>query len=445
MDPVRPSRPSGGSIWTTPFLWVNWVCEWVAYVASNFALFQILEYAGKLGILIAVITYFADYEKRRQADIRAAWSVVNIKGGGRKKALEYLASQNDVDLRGLYGGGGFFSEINLEGRNLSGSDLENANFDRAIMNGAIFQGSNLSGASFKDAHLDHAQFQNSHFYTPPFFDGADLNGADFSHIVGAGPSEYLGFVGAKNIDNATFGPGVKEFIKCVVNKSNADGSSKDLACEAQIPPIVQSGDSLIFLNDVMMSVYCQLRNAVFDLHTGLADMKTGIESWGVQTTLSLAYDERAAASPNSTAARREKVSTFQLVADLMKSKCPWLPEGNLLLTDLKLKEWLFDVVQNRSVRGVAPITDAGPPTPSRSERTMDPKNAFQHEVGFVVVQDRTPGSSISSLAGRRQAYNLLVTFGPVDNGRLGPQANNLHLSALTSLGIESEAGDTLQR
>ena len=66
---------------------------------SSVALFQILEYAGKLGILIAVITYFADYEKRRQADIRAAWSVVNVKGGGRKQALEYLAGQTDVDLR----------------------------------------------------------------------------------------------------------------------------------------------------------------------------------------------------------------------------------------------------------------------------------------------------------------------------------------------------------
>ena len=159
MDPVRPSRPSGGSIWAAPLLWFNWVCEWVAYVASNVALFQILEYAGKLGILIAVITYFADYEKRRQADIRAAWSVVNVKGGG-KQALEYLAGQTDVDLRGLYGGGGYFSDIHLEKSNLSGSDLQDADFADAYMKEAIFQGSNLSGTSFKGAHLDHAQFQN---------------------------------------------------------------------------------------------------------------------------------------------------------------------------------------------------------------------------------------------------------------------------------------------
>ena len=145
----------------------------------------------------------------------------------------------------------------------------------------------------------------------------------------------------------------------------------------------------------------------------------------------------------------------------MKYRCSWTPKGSLLLSDLKLKEWLYAAVQGAPTMLVAQITDAGQntaqrPPPSGSAQTTDAgqnafqttnagQNAFQHEVEFVVVQDSTSSSSDSSLIGRRQAYNFLVTFGPVDNGKLVPQAANLHLSTLISLGIESETRNTSYR
>jgi uncharacterized protein YjbI with pentapeptide repeats len=240
MESVRPSRPSGTSFWSAPFLWINWGCEWIAYIASNIAIFQVLEYAGKLTVLIALIAWIADYHERQQAAIQAAWSVVNTKGGGRKDGLEYLARRN-VDLRGLNGASGYFSGIVLEDRDLSWSDLADANFDGAYLNGAHLDGSNLSGTNFNNAHLKGAHFQNARFYTPPSFEHPDISGADFTKISVAGATEYLSFARAVHWDSANFDPGVKQFIECVANGSNADSESKRAtteACGARIPNIV---------------------------------------------------------------------------------------------------------------------------------------------------------------------------------------------------------------
>jgi Pentapeptide repeats (8 copies) len=474
MEPTRPTRPSDTSVWSAPFLWVNWGCEWIAYLASKFAFFQVLEYAGKLTVLIALIYWIADYRERQEAAIQTAWSVLNTKGGGRKESLEYLARRNDdlgglygylarrnVDLRGLYGGSGYFSGIVLEGRDLSWSDLQDANFDGADLNGAALQGSNLSGTSFKGAYLEGAHLQNSHFSGASSFEGAHLKGADFTKMAVRDPGDYLVFTRALDWKDASFDPGVMQFLECVVAASNTAGVSNIAStCGSKVPEIVQGGESLPFVNDLMTNAACEVRDAVYSLYKDYAGQTLIIDSWGVQTTLALLYDEHGAFAPDlsggpdvngvahSTATRRERVSQYDLVADLRKYGCPWRPNmQGLLPSDLKLKEWLYDAVGLRITKVAAlPLSTSGRNVDKEGNGpdTGQEGNAFQHEVKFVV----TSSDDFSGLAGRRQTYDLLVTFGPVDNSaktgnsvnptraRPRSQAADLHLSALISIGVE---------
>jgi hypothetical protein len=78
-------------------------------MAGNIAVFRVLEYAGKLTVLIALITWITEFPERQKAAIRAAWSIVNEKGGGRKENLEYLVNRQ-VDLKGLSAAGGYFGK-----------------------------------------------------------------------------------------------------------------------------------------------------------------------------------------------------------------------------------------------------------------------------------------------------------------------------------------------
>jgi hypothetical protein len=116
----------------TPLARINWICQWIVYVASGSPIFKALEYVGKLAILVALYSWFADIPEQRRTAIRTAWSVVNAKGGGRKEGLKFL-SERDVDLRGLSGAGGYFAHIDLTNKDLSWSDLADANFDHASL------------------------------------------------------------------------------------------------------------------------------------------------------------------------------------------------------------------------------------------------------------------------------------------------------------------------
>jgi Pentapeptide repeats (8 copies) len=209
-QPARPVRPSPTSYLSAPLLWFNWICQWIAYLASNLAIFTVLDYGGKLAILVTVIWWFVEYPERQREAIRTAWSVVNAKGGGRMENLKYLAERH-VDLKGLYAAGGYFSGIALKRQELQGSDLGDANFEGAHLEGAHLEGSDLSGTHFEGAHLNGTQFQNARLYpNAPIFDSAsDIGGANFSNIVVANAKEYLAFASALNWKQAAFNEGVK--------------------------------------------------------------------------------------------------------------------------------------------------------------------------------------------------------------------------------------------
>ena len=262
-DTTRPTRPTPTSYVSAPFLWIDWICQWIAYLASNLAIFRVLEYVGKLGILVTVIWWVAEYPERQREAVRAAWSVVNAKGGGRKEALEYLAAKN-VDLRGLYAANGYFSGIALERRDLSWSDLEDANFEVARLDGATLQGANLSGTDFKNATLVGAHIENSRFSpNAPVFDGADIADAYFKNIVIENAQVYLAFAQAINWDKAHFDQGVKEYIECMTKHDK-----KSSLCEPSIPNIQEVGgrvEGQRFIDAIIANIRCEVRGAFNDL------------------------------------------------------------------------------------------------------------------------------------------------------------------------------------
>lgn len=156
---------------------------WIAFWASQLAIFRVLEYAGKLTVLVAVVVWMSEIPERHRAKVRTAWSVVNSKGGGRLEALDFLA-QEKVDLRSLNGEYGYFGGIHLSGKDLTWADLSNANFDDANLRGANLQGAKLDGATFRGADLRGANlsYVSMSSAPPTQFRGAKLSGADFRGV-----------------------------------------------------------------------------------------------------------------------------------------------------------------------------------------------------------------------------------------------------------------------
>jgi hypothetical protein len=222
----RPVRPKPESDAWAPFLWIDWTCQWIAYWAGSLAVFRVLEYAGKLTVLIALITWIADYPERQQAAIRTVWSVVDAKGGGRKEALQYLANHK-VDLNGLYGEAGYFAGIVLRDSDLRWANLTHANFENADLSGANFQGSSLQGTNFENANLVKARFGGAFISDNALtkFKGARIEGADFrgaqimytSSGLSASPRIIRELAAADGWRNANFDDNIGRAIGCAAD------------------------------------------------------------------------------------------------------------------------------------------------------------------------------------------------------------------------------------
>ena len=144
--------------------------------------------------------------------------------------------------------------------------------------------------------------------------------------------------------------------------------SRDAAYRA-VPPIQEFGDRAEgqrFVDAVVSNIKCELRGALNDLREGYPG-GTFLDNWGVQTTLTLTYDENGALAPGavgtpapaigvfsiggglnlrSEAVRTETLNAYALVYDLNKQRCSpeARPNGPFLLqSDLKLSEWLYNV------------------------------------------------------------------------------------------------------
>jgi hypothetical protein len=189
----RRERPGPWRVWRTrvkhgwgvPWGTVEYAMEWAAYALSNWRFLEVLEYLGRFGVLIAVISYFAESGDRLKQKHYQAWLVINSaegKGGngGRIEALEELKADG-VSLVGVNLSSAFLMRVrlpkgnlaraNFDGADARNSDLAGANVSDASLRSANFRGAQLQGASFVRSVLDGADFA-----------GADLRGADLTGV-----------------------------------------------------------------------------------------------------------------------------------------------------------------------------------------------------------------------------------------------------------------------
>jgi len=214
-------RKKIGKKWHVPFICVEWICEQVSYLLDKSAIFEILEYAGRLTVLIAVIFYIKGCPERQmqstnlrmqvenlrqqlaneqKAKHYQAWQVINMAqgkpgSGGRKDALEDL-HKDRVSLFGVDISKAFLEKLNLEKgdlprANFYGTWLWEANFSEANLHDANFAGafiedSNLAQAYLADANFTTAKLHNVNLagtrlhranLTGAILGGANLTGA----------------------------------------------------------------------------------------------------------------------------------------------------------------------------------------------------------------------------------------------------------------------------
>lgn len=179
----------------TTLLFSNQLSNWL----RNLAFIQVLDSVGKLGILIALITFFLEIPKRNEQSkleaerrqfeywkaIDSAKSTSEVSPDGRftsyalRMALQNLVEEQDplgepLKIRNVDFSGADLHEINLAGAdlmisqfrysNLSEANLRSTNlckctFARARLLGTDFSEADLTGTAFRDALYDkHTKF-----------------------------------------------------------------------------------------------------------------------------------------------------------------------------------------------------------------------------------------------------------------------------------------------
>ena len=170
--------------WALPIYRVEWLFDWVAFYLSNWALLEVLDYAGRLTVLIAVIFYFMEGPDRRKQKHYQAWQVINTAqgqtgGGGRVEALEELNDDHvplvALNVQGAYLQGVRLPRADAHRSQMQGADLRDADFSRCDLSDSHFESANLRNTNLRGADL-----RNTHLAA------ADLTGADLSDTNLAG-------------------------------------------------------------------------------------------------------------------------------------------------------------------------------------------------------------------------------------------------------------------
>jgi hypothetical protein len=261
-------------------------------------------------------------------------------------------------------------------------------------------------------------------------------------------------------------------------------------CGTYVPEIQDLGgrvEGQRLVQAILTNITCELRDAVVGLHQEYPE-GTFLESWGIQTTLTLTIDEKGAIAPSvlwtppspasaifslasgvnfsADATRKDTINAYFLVSDLERAQCSPASRPNgafLLQSDLKLSEWLFDAVGAQLTKTV-----------DFKATTLAVKtNVLQHEVKFEIVTSGTvnpswkltrvivnPAGNLFS-AGRTRTHDLLITLGPAEKAvvtevtksggrrvtvavRPIPQAAELHFSSEIAQGIGTAVRSALQ-
>jgi hypothetical protein len=139
--PDRP-RPEPWKVWRDRWrgrawlLWPEWVLRWIAFQAQKSAAFKVLELAGRLVILIALIQWWMERGDRLEAKHNQAWTLIVMSRGaggdaGRKSALEHLAADG-VSLAGAPLDGASIAHIFLTEAYLAGATFTKSSHCRPV-------------------------------------------------------------------------------------------------------------------------------------------------------------------------------------------------------------------------------------------------------------------------------------------------------------------------
>lgn len=141
--------------------------EWLAVQLSELAFFKILEYTGRLTIVVALIIYFAEAPAREANQHQEAWQTIESSRG------EARSEERVEAMQALNEDGESLVSIPADRADLSGIDLTNADLQDASFLEADLTGADLAGADFEQANLREADFGET-----PSGEGADLESAD---------------------------------------------------------------------------------------------------------------------------------------------------------------------------------------------------------------------------------------------------------------------------
>lgn len=155
------------SLWRS-LLWKTELCmEWLNGCFSEMDIFQVLEYASKLSVLIGVFVFMLEIPQRAEQKAteqkRAnyeAWRVITSSegkaaSGGRIDALQDL-NQQKVSLAGINLVKADLSTINLKGADLPRADLSETTLYKANLNQAVLQYANLKESRLRNTQLKEA-------------------------------------------------------------------------------------------------------------------------------------------------------------------------------------------------------------------------------------------------------------------------------------------------
>lgn len=164
--------------WLIPFLAIDWVWEWLAFLLSNWSFLEVLEYLGSFSILIGVIFWFSESGDRIQQRHYQAWQVINTaqgKGGsgGRIEALQELNADH-ISLTGVDVSSAFLQGLHLTRANLMRSNLSAADLRDSDLHFADLTWADLHFANLRDSNLEHVVFDHADLRD------CDLTGADLS-------------------------------------------------------------------------------------------------------------------------------------------------------------------------------------------------------------------------------------------------------------------------
>jgi uncharacterized protein YjbI with pentapeptide repeats len=228
--------------WMIPFAYFEWKCERLSKLLKRWAFLDVLGYAGRLTVIIAVFFYFIEKDDRQKTKHYQAWQTINVAqgttcNGGRIEALQDL-NKDGISLAGVDVSKAHLPKLDLRRSdllhaNFAGSILWDtkfafakvffANFDRANLTranlfGAKLQCTNFTNAIFYEAVLKHAQFlktdltganfSNADLTNAILWDsnltGANLSGANLAkaQLTGADLTNIEGWQGIKNIAEA---------------------------------------------------------------------------------------------------------------------------------------------------------------------------------------------------------------------------------------------------